>query len=114
MLYCKETATLVRHIADKREDRYECVAMVGVSWFCKRASAPTAGDGNAPRDEYTVRIPESIVPDPIPKAGDYLVRGILAEYTGRKCLEGREAFCISAVGDNRRGRFLRHMVVKNT
>ena len=118
MLYCNETATLVRHITGKTEDRYECVAMVGVSWFGKRGAASASGgdrtDGSAPKNEYAVRIPEAVVPEPLPKAGDILIRGILAEYTGRKCLEGREAFCISYVGDNRRGRYLRHVVVKNT
>lgn len=118
MLYCNETATLVHHIADKSEDRYECVAMAGVSWFCKRGAAPSSDggrtDGITPKDEYTVRIPAELVQEELPKAGDYLVRGVLAEYTGRKCFDGRDAFCISYVGDNRRGRFLRHVVVKNT
>ena len=112
MLCCNETVTLVRHFAERDGDRYECEVIVGVSWYGRRGSVPT-GDGFEPRDEYTVRIPAQRVPEPLPKADDYLVRGILAKYTGRRCLEGREHFRITFVGDNRRGRFLPHVVVKN-
>ena len=113
MLVCNETVTFVRHIAEPDGDRYECEAVVGVSWYGKRGDQPSAQAGETPRSEYTVRVPASRVPKELPKAGDIVVRGILAEYTGRKCLEGREWFRISLVGDNRRGRFLPHLVVRS-
>ena len=113
MLVCNETVTFVRHIADPDGDRYECEVVVGVSWYGKRGDQLSAQAGEAPRSEYTVRVPASRVPKELPKPGDIVVRGILAEYTGRKCLEEREWFRISTVGDNRRGRLLPHLVVKN-
>lgn len=114
MLVCNETVTLVRHVPERDGDRYECEVVVGVSWFGKRGDQPSAQSGEAPRSEYTVRIPAGLAPQVLPKAGDIAVRGILAEYTDKKCLEGREWFRVSYVGDNRRGRFLPHLVVKNT
>lgn len=113
MLACNETVTFVRRIAERDGDRYECKVVVGVSWYGKRGDQPSAQAGEAPRSECTVRVPASRVPKELPKAGDIVVRGILAEYTGRKSLEEREWFRISTVGDNRRGRFLPHLVVKN-
>lgn len=113
MLACNEAVTFVRHIAERAGDRYECEVVVGVSWYGKRSDQPSAQAGEAPRSEYTVRVPASRVPKELPKAGDIVVRGILAEYTGRKSLEEREWFRISTVGDNRRGRLLPHLVVKN-
>lgn len=114
MLLCNETVTIVRHIAEANADRYECAVIVGVSWFGKRGDAPSASGGDAPKDAFTVRIPEALVPMVTPREGDILVRGILAEYTGKKCLKDREWFRVSSVGDNRRGVFIRHLVVKNT
>ena len=113
MLVCNETVTFVRHIAEPDGDRYECEAVVGVSWYGKHGDRLSAQDGEAPRCEYTVRIPAALVPKELPRAGDLAVRGILAEYPDRKCLDGREWFRISYVGDNRRGRLLPHLVVKN-
>ena len=113
MLACNETVTFVRHIAERAGDRYECEVVVGVSWYGKRGDQPSTQSGEAPRREYAVRVPAARAPKELPKAGDIVVRGILAEYTGRKCLEGREWFRISLVGDNRRGRLLPHLVVKN-
>ncbi len=114
MRQCNETVTLVRHIAEANADCYECEVIVGVSWFGKRGSVPVQGGGITPRDEYTVRIPEELVPEIPPKDGDLLVRGVLGAYDGKRSLTGREYFRISYVGDNRRGVFLRHLVVKNT
>lgn len=113
MLLCNETVTIVRHVQERNADSYPCEAVVGVSWYGKRGDAPNVRDGEAQQSEYTVRIPAALVPEELPKAGDILVRGVLAEYTGRKCLEGREWFRVSLVGDNRRGRLLPHVVVKN-
>lgn len=113
MLACNETVTFVRHIAERDGDRYECEVVVGVSWYGKRSDQPSAQAGEAPRSEYTVRVPASRVPKELPKPGDLVVRGILAEYAGRKSLEEREWFRISTVGDNRRGHLLPHLVVKN-
>lgn len=113
MLACNETVTFVRHIAERNGDRYECEVVVGVSWYGKRGDQPSSQAGEAPQSEYTVRIPASRVPTELPKTGDIAVRGILAEYTGRKSLDGLEYFRVSRVGDNRRGRILPHVVVKN-
>lgn len=114
MLLCNETVTLVHHTPGANSDAYACTAIVGVSWYGKRGDAPSASDGEAPREAYTVRIPAAVVPEVLPQAGDLLVRGMFAEYTGRKSLKGREWFRISSVGDHRRGKFLQHVVVKNT
>lgn len=113
MLMFNETVTLVHHVPSANGDAYACKVIVGVSWYGKRGDAPSASDGETPKTEYTVRIPETVVPEPLPEAGDFLVRGILTEYNGRRSLTGREYFRISRVGDNRRGRFLRHVVVMN-
>lgn len=108
-----EIATLVHHIAGVDDDSYTCTVMVGVSWYGKQGDAPSASGGEAPKTEYTVRIPAAVVPEPLPEPGDILVRGVLEEYSGKSSLKDREYFRISRVGDNRRGRYLAHVVVKN-
>lgn len=113
MLACRETITIVRHVQGTDSDSYTCEVIVGVSWFGKQGDAPTDRSGEAPQKEYTVRIPARLAPAELPKAGDILVRGVLAEYSGHKALEGREYFRASSVGDNRRGKLLPHVVVKS-
>lgn len=113
MLGCTETVTIVRHVQGKDSDSYTCEVIVGVSWFGKCGDEASERSGEAPAKDYVVRIPAELLPAELPKAGDILVRGILAEYTGHRSLEGREHFRISSVGDNRRGRLLPHMVVKS-
>lgn len=114
MYLCNHTVTLVRHIAHRSGDEYACEVIVGVSWHGRRGDAPSASAGEAPRDCYTVRIPNERVPEELPQAGDIMVLGILAEYAGRKSLEGREWFRVSSVSDNRRGKLLPHVTVRNT
>ena len=111
MLGCTDTITIVRHIQTRKDDRYECEVVVGVSWHGKRGDAPN-DNGEAPKMQYTVRIPAALAPETIPKNGDLIVRGIFAEYS-RNALKDREWFRVSMVGDNRRGRFLPHIVFKN-
>lgn len=113
MIGCTETVTLVHHVAGVNNDSYVCTVMDGVSWFGKLGDAPSAGNGEAPKTEYTVRIPSDAAPDPLPVPGDLLVRGVLTVYRGKDSLNGREYFRISRVGDNRRGKNLAHVVVKN-
>lgn len=113
MIGCTETVTLVHHVAGINEDSYLCTVIDGVSWFGKLADAPSSTGGEAPRTEYTVRIPSDAVTDPLPMPGDFLVRGVLTAYQGKQSLKGREYFRISCVGDNRRGKNLAHVVVKN-
>lgn len=111
MLGCTETITIVRHIHSRNADQYECEVIVGVSWYGKRGDAPDE-HGEAPKMQYAARIPAALVPEKLPKSGDLIVRGILAEYS-RAALKDREWFRVSMVGDNRRGRLLPHIVVKN-
>lgn len=111
MLFCNETITIVRHIRSRNDDRYECEVIVGVSWHGKRGDNPDE-HGEAPKKQYTVRIPAALAPSKLPESGDMIVRGILAEYS-KAALKDREWFRVSMVGDNRRGRFLPHIVIKN-
>ncbi len=113
MLGCTETVTIVRHVQGKDSDSYTCEAIVGVSWFGKGGDELTERAGEAPQKDYTVRIPVKLAPAELPKAGDILVRGVVAEYSDYKSIEGREYFRVSEVGDNRRGRLLPHVVVKS-
>lgn len=113
MLGAGETVTIVRHLREKTGDSYSCRVIVGVSWFGKRGDKPSEPNGAAPNHSYSVRIPGSKVPDVLPRPGDLAVRGILPFYESPKSLEGFEWFRIGQVGDNRRGRFLPHVVLKN-
>lgn len=111
MLACNETVTLVRHQQTAGGDTYSCHVIVGVSWFGKAGSV-LSNDGEQPFTSVTVRIPERLVPAPLPQAGDYMVRGVLGACPSRKTLDGLEGFRITFVGDNRRLSLLRHVVVK--
>ena len=111
MLMCNETVTLVRHIAERDGDRYECIAIVGASWYGK-AQMVVSVQGAAPQNTYKGRIPEALMPTGItPCKGDWLVRGVIASVDrAPDAFANREHFRITAVGDNRRGRFS-HWVV---
>lgn len=112
LLACTETVTLVRHQQEPTGDVYRCEVIVGVSWHSKAGSMPGA-NGETPKAEFVVRIPAELAPDPLPKDGDYLVRGVLGAFDGsRRTLKDREYFQINYVGDNRRGVLLPHIVVK--
>ena len=111
MFACTDTITIVRHVQTRKDDRYECEVVVGVSWHGKQGDSPDA-HGEAPKKQYTVRIPAELAPEKLPKSGDLIVRGILAEFD-KAALKEREYFRVSSVGDNRRGRFLPHIVLKN-
>jgi hypothetical protein len=113
MLANTETITIVHHVEGINTDTYTCTAIVGVSWFGKRGDAPSANAGDAPKMEYKVRIPDALVPDVLPVAGDIIVRGVLGANDNPGSLQGREWFRASYVGDNRRGKYLRHVVVGN-
>ena len=111
MLACNETVTLVRHQKTADADTYNCHVIVGVSWFGKDGNV-LSNDGEHPSELVTVRIPERLVPDPLPKAGDYMIRGVLGACPNRRALDGLEGFRVDYVGDNRRLSLLRHVVVK--
>lgn len=111
LLACNETVTLVRHTQETGKDLYTCEAIVGVSWFAKAGTSP-GSTGETPKAELVVRIPEELAPDPLPKAGDLLVRGTIGEYNGRRSLADREYFYIRTVGDNRRLKLLPHIVLR--
>ena len=113
MLECTDTVTIVRQIQGENTDSYTCEVIAGVSWFGTMGDTTRDRAGEAPEQEYSVRIPASLVPAELPKAGDVFVRGILAEYGNYGSLEGREHFRVATVGDNRRGRLLPHIVVKS-
>lgn len=106
MLMCNETVTLVRHIADRDSDHYECIAIVGASWYGKVQRTVDAR-GASPQNVYKCRIPAEQMPTGIePRKGDWLVRGVIASATKAPAdFKDREHFQITAVGDNRRGRF---------
>ena len=111
MLACNETVTLVRHQQTADADTYSCHVIVGVSWFGKAGSV-LSNDGEQPSTSVTVRIPERLAPDTLPKAGDYMIRGVLGSCPSLKALDGLEGFRVDYVGDNRRLSCLRHVVVK--
>lgn len=113
LLACTDTVTLVRQIQTTEGDSYACQVIAGVSWHSK-AGDSLSRDGEQPSGTVVVRIPEPLVPDPLPQAGDYLVHGVLASCPDRRALDGLEYFRIAAVGDNRRLACLRHVVVKST
>lgn len=112
MIGCNETVTFIHHTVRPDADEYTCTAVVGVSWFGKRGISPTQS-GETPTDEYTVRIPEDLIPEVLPESGDIAVRGVVASYNGANIPNGLEHFVISKVSDNRRGTFLRHLAVSN-
>ena len=111
MLMCNETVTLVRHIADKDSDHYECIAIVGASWYGKVQMVVNT-QGAAPQNTFKSRSPEELMPTGIePRKGDWLVRGVIASVMKAPAdFKDLEYFQITAVGDNRRGRH-RHWAV---
>lgn len=106
MLMCNETVTLVRHIAEKDGDRYECISIVGASWHGKVQMIVSA-QGAAPQNTFKSRIPDERMPTGVtPHKGDWLARGVIASVDrAPAAFANREYFQITAVGDNRRGRF---------
>lgn len=103
MLACDQAITLVKHIAGKDGDSYNCFSVPNASWFSS-VSISTSGDGAKPGNSYVVRIPVGNVPTGIaPAPGDYVVRGIVLSVDRPADLSGHEHFRITAVGDNRRG-----------
>ena len=113
MLLANDTITIVHHTETESADEYTCTVCVGVSWFGKRGLAPSASGGLAPSIEYTVRIPEAVVPETLPVPGDIIVHGILGSYSGKNSLKDREHFTVLQVGDNRRALFTPHVVVRS-
>lgn len=113
MLACTETVTLVRQVSTAEGDSYSCQVIEGVSWFEKTGSALSAAKGEAPAVSVVVRIPEAAAPEPLPQAGDYMVKGTVDAVADRKALDGLDGFRIAAVGDNRRLHKRRHVVVKS-
>ena len=101
MLACTEKVTLVRHIADRDSDKYDCTVLDSASWFSKTVIV-TSADGAAPANTYEVRVMGA--PDIQPRPGDYIVRGEISGVTKPADLKGREHFRLTSVGDNRRGR----------
>lgn len=112
LIGCHETLTLIRHEKTPEGDTYTCEAIAGCSWFSKHGSTAST-NGKAPTTDVTVRIPADLAPDPLPAAGELLVRGVLGSYESRESLKGYEAFRIAYVGDNRRTKLLPHVVVKS-
>ncbi len=112
MLACTEIVTLVRQVSTAEGDSYSCQVINGVSWFEKTGSTLSAANGEAPTVSVVVRIPEAAVPEPLPQAGDYMVKGVVAAVADRKALDGLDGFRIAAVGDNRRLHKRRHVVVR--
>lgn len=114
LLGCTETVTLVRHVQDANGDSYIRETIHGVSWFEKSGASLSASAGEAPHTEITVRIPAEVCPDPLPKPGDYLIKGTGPAGILLKPADfgGYDAFRIAAVGDNRRV-CLPHVVVKS-
>lgn len=111
MLLCNETVTLVQAVRGKDGETYTCTPLTGASWYGKAVTIPTA-DGARIQNTYKVRLPAGTMPEGMkPRAGDYLVRGVVAAVTRAPAdFAGMEYFLISAVGDNLRGR-LRHWAV---
>ena len=110
MLCANETITIVHHSALANSDAYSCSVCVGVSWFGKRGMSSSASGGQAPTMSY---IPSDVVPEDLPMAGDIIVKGILASYTGKSCLSSMEHFVVGQVGDNRRAICTPHVVVRS-
>ena len=101
MFCCNEVVTLVQ----MHGDLYECTCIVGASWYGRAAVTPLES-GTKPTNTYKSRIPAKLLPESVtPREGDYLVRGVLAAMERAADLRGREYMTVTAVGDNRRGRF---------
>lgn len=114
MLACTETVTFVRLVKDGDEDSYSCVRFDGVSWF-EKTRIRVEGVGMVYDNALQIRIPAaSIIDQPLPETGDYILHGALpegAEITKRADLEAFHPRKVLAVGDNRRGRSRPHVAV---
>lgn len=109
MYLADDTVTIVRHIETIDGDSYSNTVIHGVSW--KRSAGDNMGrQGETPVTSVTVRIPEENLPDVLPTAGDYIVRGV-ASVNSLADLKGREYFRVSSISDNLRGIHLRHLAV---
>lgn len=101
MLMCNETVTLVQY--DEITDAYRCTVLEGVSWHAKTAIVNTA-QGVTTANVLKSRIPADRLPEGVTLCKEsFLVRGIVAEVKTLDELTGREMFCVTAIGDNRRG-----------
>lgn len=112
MLECTETITLVQLAYDKKTDAdaYVCTIVEGVSWHGKLVvSAENKGLTGA--TQVNVRIPESNMPEITIKRGDFIVHGAVKSIEKRSDLEGLEYFTVLSVGNNCRGKNLRHWAV---
>lgn len=108
MLMCEETVTLVHEERTDDGESYVCTVIQGASWYGKAAMAQTT-EGITPQNTYKSRFPATVLVQP--HKGDFLVRGVVEIVKRAPAdLKGREYFCITAVGDNRRGR-LQHWTV---
>ena len=116
MLLCNETVTLIRLQRTDDGEEYLLTKVAGASWYGKRVIAQTT-KGAEPQNTYTVRIPQANMPkDVIPRRGDFVVRGMVEEVKRAPAdFVDREYFCITSVGDNRRGRpQMRHWAVSGS
>lgn len=112
MLLCNESVTLIRHLREDDGDRYLCVPIRGASWYAKTEVVKTE-KGLTTGNVLKCRIPEKLLPEDVtPAKGDYLVHGVVEALEKLSDLNGLgpENFVITAVGDNRRGRF-RHWLL---
>ncbi len=111
MLMCNESVTLIHLERYDDGEKYNVTIIENASWYGKRVMTQTT-KGAEPQNTYMVRIPDICVPDPLPAKGDYMVRGAHVSEVKRipADIAEEEYFCITTVGDNRRGR-LKHMVV---
>lgn len=114
MLMCNETITVVH--TEKKDDgeEYVCKVINGVSWYGKRIMNQST-KGAEPQDTYTVRIPAEHDFNALPQKGDFVIRGIYADQVRRAPADfsEREYFCVTSVGDNRRG-CMKHIVVSGS
>ena len=110
MFQCKETITLVRHLRENDGDRYLRVPVHGASWYAKTEVVKTE-KGLTTGNVLKCRIPAEGLPEEvIPAKGDYLARGLVEPVASPADLKRYEHFVVTAVGDNRRGRF-RHWLL---
>lgn len=116
MLMCNETTTLVRHVRLAEGDFYTCCVLEGVSWYAKHGVS-TSTAGQTPTEHVYCRIPETVLQQAggvMPQRGDYITKGkVTSVTTAKEILSREDTFEIHSVGDNRRGRALRHVVVSN-
>lgn len=99
---CDETVTLVQY--DETTGEYRRTVLEGVSWHAKMAIANTA-NGLTTANVLRARIPAAHLPENITlRKDDYLVRGTVSKVKTLDDLSEYETFCLTAIGDNRRGR----------